>query len=245
LQSFYTDVYFTVSYLAERRKKIKKEFYTRQLIKIQRHVRAGSLLDVGCGVGLFMEAAAYNGWDVRGIDVAEFAVQTAQKSFGDRVRIGGFSSSTFEGIYFDLITFWDSLEHLPDPVSTLKSACSRLKENGLLVVKVPNTVKSFFLLTKILKSFGINAEKPIVHLPSHLYHFQPRTIRRLLEFCGFQAVEMNFLNEKRVSESEHYFPVLNLFKRLFFASLKLLNYKESIVVYARRLNNQTAAGNFE
>ncbi|MFH1537909.1 MAG: class I SAM-dependent methyltransferase [bacterium] len=233
LGGLYDDDYFKICYLPEDRLKAKREFYKGELDRIRRHAQTGRSLDVGCSVGTFMEVAAEGGWDVRGIDIAEFAVETARKTFGDRVRLGALSDLTFGNDVFDLITFWDTLEHMPDPVSALRIARGKLRDSGLLVIKVPNTVKILFHVVKVLKLLGLNAESPIVHIPTHLFHYRRESIERLLSETGFEVAGISFLNEKKAQLTEHTYPTLNAFKRMFFYILHLMNYKESMIIHAR------------
>jgi SAM-dependent methyltransferase len=81
---------------------------------------------------------------------------------------------------FDCVTFWHSLEHMPDPLNALQLAAARLKPTGVLIVAVPDNggVQA--------KLFGRNW----LHLdiPRHLYHFHRTSMTALLQTAGFRPV---------------------------------------------------------
>lgn len=142
----------------------------------------GRVLDVGCGSGLFLLAMRERGWQVHGVEPNRQAADFAQNTLHLPVTIGDIFQVNHEKLY-DVITFWDVLEHTHSPHDVLKRAHSLLNQNGLLVINVPNWASLERRLFKT-KWIGIDA-------PRHLYHFSPGTITRLLKNCGFSVVEIS------------------------------------------------------
>lgn len=138
----------------------------------------GRLLDVGCATGIFLDAAQKEGWDVEGIEPSRYMRDHALKGVAPRIREGVFLDME-PGEPYDLISFWDVLEHVRDPRQTLEHAAKLLRPGGLLVVNVPNRES---LLARIMRG-----NWPLL-LPEHLFYFSPKSLRYLLESAGFSPV---------------------------------------------------------
>lgn len=110
--------------------KAKSRYITRLLGK-------GSLLDVGCARGKFLQEMRRRGWDVQGIEPDRNSVEAAQKS-GLQVKEGIFEGAQYPPEVFDVITMWHVLEHMQDPSKDLEQASRALKKGGFLVFSVPN-----------------------------------------------------------------------------------------------------------
>ena len=79
--------------------------------------RAGSVLDVGCALGYFLETAQQHGWQTSGIDLSGYAVGRAQHHAGCDVHWGELSEVQLPAASFDVITLWDVVEHMTDPLA--------------------------------------------------------------------------------------------------------------------------------
>ena len=95
----------------------------------------GTILDVGCGDGLFFQELTQFG-EVEGIELAADVI-SSDNPFRERIHIGPFDRSFQPGKKYSLILMLDVLEHLPEPVEALRNALSLLKPNGALLVTVP------------------------------------------------------------------------------------------------------------
>jgi hypothetical protein len=101
----------------------------------------GSLLDVGCGVGNFLEVAKQkSNLNLFASEFSEAAFNKLSKLLGDnlfrKMRLSEIEKTIKEK--FDLICFWGVLEHLTDPLSNLISAGNLLKPQGRIIAEVPN-----------------------------------------------------------------------------------------------------------
>ncbi len=136
------------------------------------------LLDVGCHTGVFVEIAARHGWDAWGIEPSRWAVERAQAR-GLRVIQGTLGTAGLPETHFDMVTMWDVIEHLTDPRGALQQVYRLLKPGGLAVVHTID-IESLFA-----RSMG--ARWPWL-MEMHIYYFSRRTLRAMLEKCGFQVL---------------------------------------------------------
>lgn len=147
---------------------------------LARFRQSGRILDVGCGLGLFLLALDPKRWDRYGIEVMPAAYREAQRRLGaERIVTEDLSAMVLPGEQFDAITFWDVLEHLPDPVDALRQSFRLLRPGGLLLVRAPN------FSSYLARRFG--ADWYELSLPYHLFHFTPATLARMLEASGFRV----------------------------------------------------------
>jgi 2-polyprenyl-3-methyl-5-hydroxy-6-metoxy-1,4-benzoquinol methylase len=143
----------------------------------------GRLLDVGCSSGYFLRRAERRGWDVHGLDPDPRAVAYAMAELGLNVRCGTLSDAGLPADSFDVVTLWGVLEHLPDPAAQLRLANRVLRDGGELVVAVPY-VRS---LNRAVARLGRH-DWDMLCEPGHLYHFDRRTLTRLVTQADFRAV---------------------------------------------------------
>lgn len=140
----------------------------------------GSILDMGCGTGHFLNECQSKGWEIEGVEVSEVARANAKSEHNiDPVS----SLEEVEGVErFDAITLWHVLEHLPDVEKKLSRFNELLKENGMLFIAVPNHE------SLDAKHYGVHWAAWDV--PIHLWHFSKTSMKRLVEQNGFQLAEI-------------------------------------------------------
>jgi 2-polyprenyl-3-methyl-5-hydroxy-6-metoxy-1,4-benzoquinol methylase len=106
-------------------------------------LRAGKLLDVGCGDGAFLERVAHRGFAVHGIDLDRRSVAVARELRG----LSNVESKTLAehaeqcrqfGTHYDVITFFEVLEHQDDPMNFLHRIATLLVPGGRIAGSVPN-----------------------------------------------------------------------------------------------------------
>ncbi|OJW17841.1 MAG: hypothetical protein BGO49_30570 [Planctomycetales bacterium 71-10] len=147
---------------------------------VYRHVpiRPGlRILDVGAGGGSFLTVAKALGAHVRGVEPSPFGAQTCRDN-GIDVFEGTLEQYAGGGAEdrYDLITFSHVVEHLPDPVATLKLAATLLDVGGYIWLAVPNGACR---LARRLEWRWHSTD-----LPLHLHHFSPRSMRVMSERAG-------------------------------------------------------------
>ena len=150
----------------------------------------GKLLDLGCGYGFFLKLAQEAGWESIGVDVDPQAVTYAKNRLRVNALEGDLRDFHFPGGSFDLVTAWNALDFVPDPLDLLKEVHRVLKPGGHLFIRTPNATWQLlnFRLTCLLRRLGLSAvfdKRPYVTFIFHLTSFSRSTLRLLIEHAGF------------------------------------------------------------
>ena len=179
LEQIYDEDYFRSEvfhdYIGEREVRVAAAAEATQTLA--RMVPDGRLLDVGCAAGFFLEAAS-RVYDVTGIELSAFASEYARRELGLRVITGDVTDGALAGEHFDVITLWNTVEHVTDPLEALE-AVARLSRPGSLLVLSTGDV-SGPLARRNLREWNLMSP------PYHLFFFSPRTSELLLAKTGFQ-----------------------------------------------------------
>ena len=133
----------------------------------------GRLLDFGCGSGSYLWRMHRQGWKVIGVDPSAAAVDYVRHELGLPALVGSLPHEDLHDGYFDVITMWQSLEHVHWPMEVLRAARRLLAPGGKLIVAVPNIDSLPF------RWFGQTWIG--LDLPRHLSHFAPSTLTHMLE----------------------------------------------------------------
>jgi 2-polyprenyl-3-methyl-5-hydroxy-6-metoxy-1,4-benzoquinol methylase len=150
----------------------------------------GTILDVGCGGGLFLRMMKERGAEVLGLDFSAEAARVAREQNGVRVLVGDLESAPLEPASCGLITMYHVVEHLPDPRAYLQTAAKLLRPDGRLIVQVPDR--------DCWEAAMLGANWIGLDVPRHLHVFRSSDLRRLLRSCGFEVVR-----EKHFSLRDH------------------------------------------
>lgn len=141
----------------------------------------GKLLDVGCAYGYFLELALSYGFDAYGFDASRYAVTQAAPHIKKRIRVGTLTTVSYPKESFDVITLFDVIEHLQDPVADLRKLRSYLKSGGVIVIATGDTNS---LLSNILRK-----RWTFYNPPQHLFFFTTHTIEEVLHRAELTPVE--------------------------------------------------------
>lgn len=154
------------------------------------------VLDVGCHTGEFGRAVKMKcSAEVWGIEPNPETAKVAAKSL-DRVFNEFFSEATpVEDNYFDVISFNDVLEHIPDPWATLQLAARKLSPNGTVVVSIPN-LRHIDNLVHLLRERDFRYEETGIRDKTHLRFFTRRSAPRLFEGTGLTMTQIEGVNEE-------------------------------------------------
>ena len=96
------------------------------------------MLDVGTANGSFLKVAKDAGWDVAGCEPNLWMTEWCRKNYGITVTAGTLFDGHYRDEEFDIITFWDVLEHTADPMKNLQECMRILRPGGLLVLNYPD-----------------------------------------------------------------------------------------------------------
>ena len=155
--------------------------FDRRLRAVARHQRPGRVLDVGCGPGFFLEAAAFRGYEPWGLDPSAYAVEMARRRFGDHVQLGVLGAATLSAGHFDLVTAFDAFEHVYHPRGFLEAAHRLLRPGGLLAITTPDPTS---LLARVSGRRWVSFK-----IPEHVFYWSSATVRRALDPC-FEVLEL-------------------------------------------------------
>jgi len=226
-------------YAAERMRQANSD-----LIKIKKHVRdQGRILDVGCGEGYFMQAAKKQGWETQGVEVSN--QHRPPDRYGLKVTTGDILEVHLPPDYFDVVTCWDTLEHMPYPDKTIKKIRTALKERGLLIIRVPNEKylrikaaaisalfgKDFYLKNRSLSIMGFFAPE------THFYNFSQKTLSRLLEKNGFKVIKFYFgqsTKNPNLTRALIHNCIYAASKIIYFFTFEKINFNCSLIAIAAK-----------
>src|SRR4030042_3840859 len=116
----------------------KTPFFEDLLSRVQMIKNGGKILDVGCGIGLFLKLARENEWEAYGVDISNEDVKYAREKFRLNVHLGGLIEANYPEEFFDVVTMWDVIEHMADPLSHFKEIKKILKKGGYLFILTGN-----------------------------------------------------------------------------------------------------------
>ena len=150
----------------------------KKLNLINKYQNPGKILDYGCGTGNFLNRCANNNWVAFGVEPDEDARQIASNQ--NEIEIAN-SLSNIKEEAFDVISLWHVLEHVTDLKQTMQSLVQKLKEEGTMIIAVPNP-----------NSYDAQTYKEqwaAYDVPRHLYHFTQETIAKLATQQGLKLIE--------------------------------------------------------
>ncbi len=162
----------------------------------------GKLLDVGCGDGRFLKHAKDQGFEVWGIDFDKKSVENIKRNLGIDTVFAMSLEEFYEyakekNLKFDVITFFEVLEHQDKPREFLEMVKGLLKEGGYIAGSVPNRERLF---VEIDWKDPFHWDYP----PHHFLRFSKSSLEKALNLAGFKDIEVYKLD----------FPFIELFPHL-------------------------------
>lgn len=164
----------------------RRFMWKRRIHLVKRYSKGTHLLDIGSGDGHFLEVATEDGYVCEGTEFSNAGMARTEKR-GFDLHFGQLLDLQLRSSFYDVVTIWHVLEHVPNPGDVLREAYRILKPGGIIVVAVPNEENCLFRWR--LRKSSINPlgdQNNIWGQEIHLTHFQPQTLRRALGICGFQ-----------------------------------------------------------
>jgi len=162
--------------------------YLEDLKVIEKIKPKGNFLDIGTNMGFFLRHTQDRDWNVIGIEPSPSLSEMARKYFGLNVKTCYLNEAGFENEYFDIVTMTDVFEHIPEPKKLLADIKKVIKKDGILFIKVPNG-KYNMLKLWLAKAAGKVKDYDIFDSYEHVTHFTHKTLKRMLEECGFKVTK--------------------------------------------------------
>ena len=161
---------------------VVRDYSIKQKLKhIKQYQPTGNLMDLGCGLGYFLDGVVkYGTFKALGVDVNQEAVDYVKQKFGHEVKNETELNQLPEHGY-DVITQWHVLEHVHALNERMQQLKKLLKPTGTMFIAVPN---SNSWDAKHYKEFWDGYD-----VPRHLYHFNQTSFNLLMEKHGFKVVE--------------------------------------------------------
>jgi SAM-dependent methyltransferase len=148
----------------------------------------GLVLDWGAGDGSLLRLLEAEGFKGYGIDTYSVGSRD-QKMINSSIH-----DAPFQNHFFDAITCFHVLEHIDQPVSSIKRAMELLKPGGILVLEVPNIESFGFKLFK-------NKWYPL-DIPVHLNHFSPAVMKGMFNKTGMaQILKIEYFSHRHSPSS--------------------------------------------
>jgi 2-polyprenyl-3-methyl-5-hydroxy-6-metoxy-1,4-benzoquinol methylase len=151
-----------------------------------------SMLDIGCGTGEYLIAAAERGMRVTGVDVDASLADYIARTYGHRVITGLFDRATVPAASFDLIVLSHVIEHLPDPPALLRTIHHALKPDGVFLMCTPNFDSllewAHNLFGQVKHGMGRDYFLTPFTTPYHIVGFNRKSATTVLNRTGFEPV---------------------------------------------------------
>ena len=195
---------------SSKRRSAMMERSWRFLAKHLSGMRGGSILEVGCGDGSFLEPALAEGWKVAGIELLQELAERASGRLGITVEACDFQDyRPRAGEDWDLVVMRHVLEHIPDCKGSIAKCASMLAPGGILYLELPNIDGLSFRLKRTAGRLGLR--KPRYrpgYVPGHCNEYCRSSLRWLAETAGLEMIHWSTYSSKRwMDQFYRLFPV--------------------------------------
>lgn len=163
-------------------KRLARELTDPKEHVLPRGLAPGRALEVGCGSGRYLAQLAGSGWRVEGLEPDAETADRLRETTGLPVTTASVREASFDPESFDLVVAVMVLEHLHEPLEDLRCIHSWLRPGGHLAGSVPNAASWEFGFFK--------RDWYALQVPTHLFHFTPTTLIRLLEKAGLDQIRI-------------------------------------------------------
>lgn len=190
LAAIYSEQYFLdegdekITEIVNTLKRATANVYLEQLVKGNLPSPSQlKLLEIGCGMGDFLLEAQSRGFKVSGLEVTDHLVELANRRLGTTsVQKGFLESSSFQSETFDVIAFFDVIEHVRNPLDFMSRVNRLLKESGKVYIVTPS------LDSWSAKLLG---NRWMEYKVEHLSYFNKKAMALLLEKAGFDNIRFH------------------------------------------------------
>jgi SAM-dependent methyltransferase len=143
-------------------------------------IEDGVLLEIGCGRGEYLAKMRNLGWNVRGVDVSQEAIDFARSHYQLEVCVAGADHLPYDDAFFDIVFLKHVLEHLREPIAAMQEIRRVLKPNGRILITTPNTNS---LGNKFFGRRWVAYDPP-----RHLMIYNKKSLAHLFNASGFELL---------------------------------------------------------
>lgn len=155
--------------------------YNELLDFFEKYRKQNRIMDIGSGNCLFLMEAKKRGWQVFGSDFEKNAIAIGEQN-GIIMKQGQLDANWFEKDFFDVITSFETIEHINNPNHMIQQIKLMLRKGGVVYLTTPNfnSIERYFL----------NADYNVIEYPEHLSYFSKSTMHKLLTHHSFEKVNL-------------------------------------------------------
>jgi len=150
--------------------------YNELLDTFEKHRHTNKLIDVGCGQGFFLLEAKKRGWEVYGTEFTDAVVEECIQK-GISTKKGELNINNYPETSFDIITSFEVLEHINNPLKEINRFKIILRKQGIVYITTPN-------FNSLLRYY-LKDKYNVIEYPEHLSYYTPRTLNKLFVTNGF------------------------------------------------------------
>jgi 2-polyprenyl-3-methyl-5-hydroxy-6-metoxy-1,4-benzoquinol methylase len=168
----------------------KKNAFAQWMALARRYGNGGKrILDIGCGVGGFLDYAAGNGFETFGFDASAAQAENAatrHTNVRNNIDIDDYVASLGREVAFDVITMWDVFEHIRDPAKVIAGVRRHLAPGGMFFVSVPNGAPNPLKV----KLAAMRGREPGLIPWEHVFYYTRNSLERVLKQNQLQVVDI-------------------------------------------------------
>lgn len=143
------------------------------------------VLELGSAHGGFVYLLRQSGFDATGLEVSPWVVDFARETFGVPMLLGPIENQQIGAESFDIIVLMDVLEHLPNPLDTMRFCTGLLKKDGIIVIQTPQ-YREHTSFEEIVSRNDRFME--MLQEKEHLYLFSSESIRKVFRLLGVEQI---------------------------------------------------------
>jgi 2-polyprenyl-3-methyl-5-hydroxy-6-metoxy-1,4-benzoquinol methylase len=212
----------------------------KRLVEIERRVGKGRLLDVGCGLGIFVKHAVEQGWDAAGLETSAWAAKEGRSRNHVVIHQAELAAAPIVPGSLDVVHSHHVIEHVLDPVGTMVVARKLLRPGGILVIEVPQELR-YPLSDRVFRALHpdlYRTEPPAV--THHITFFTVDGLRSAARRAGFSVERIGTVRHLRTDESR--LPLGVPAKRLLYWAEAALETAPDIELWATRAPDPELTG---
>jgi len=195
---------------------------TREEYVLKHRIGFNSILDIGCGVGSFLNNLKTHFTKIYGTELNENAKNIALKKNKELVILNPDLSADYK---FDVITMWHVLEHINYPLIFLEDIKKQLDKNSIIFVEVPNNNSINYRIFKENYSW--------ISVPEHLFYYNEKSLKNIFEKLNYEVINIYYPRQFPFLLSNHFsnpiFKILSIpFSLVIFILSPFLKASESI-----------------